>query len=131
MPTLPMYHPPTTADAWHQVLAPGGYESWSFYAHDFERDVHLSVTFWDGFTFLPSYLRRYRKYLKRPTRRLPPFPVQYPAISGALYRAGEAPLRFASVYPRGALAGDTDQVGVHIDGDGFERREDGSIQLHF
>jgi hypothetical protein len=131
MATLPMYQPSTKPDAWHQVSAPGGYESWSFHAHDFARDLHLTVTFWDGYTFLPTYLRRYRKYLKNPTRRLPPFPVQYPAVVGTLYRAGEAPLRFASVYPRGSLIGDVERGDVRIGGDGFEHYDDGTVQLHF
>ena len=59
MAVIPLYTPPSCPDAWHQVIAPGGYEWWHFDAEDAATDTQLVASFYDGDIFDREYWRRY------------------------------------------------------------------------
>jgi hypothetical protein len=118
MPTLPLYDPaPLHPDAWHRVVAPGGYEAWHFDAEDEAGDVRILITFWQGSPFDSEYRRRYRAFLKRPTRRMPPLPAEFPTVSFLLWEKGRTLARFAYRYPPEAFdaspAGPEVRIGPH------------------
>jgi hypothetical protein len=100
MPTLPLYDPaPPHPDGWHRVLAPGGYELWHFDAEDDAGEVRLIVTFSQGSPFDGEYRRRYAEFLRKPTRRTPPVPAEFPGVTFLLWEKGGALARFAYRYP--------------------------------
>jgi len=131
MPVIPLYIPPAaTADAWHRVTAPGGYESWQFDAEDATNDVRILGMLCEGFIFHPGYLRRYARYRRWPTLIAPPAPGEYPCASFAVYRGGgiawECVTQFA---PADYHASDTG-VDVRMGPNTLRREQDGSLRLH-
>lgn len=93
MPTLPLYTLPADPNASHAVLAPGGYEWWHFIAEDVSVGRRMVASFHDGFPLHPGYMRRYERYLRRPTRRAPPVPAEFPAVQFAFYEGDRALVR--------------------------------------
>src|SRR3954449_8606982 len=85
MPVLPLFDAPIEPDAWHRVTAPGGYEWWHFDAEDEAGETRGGARIYDGHAVHPRYVRAYRRYLKRPTRRTPPMAVDFPCAELAVY----------------------------------------------
>src|SRR4051812_705692 len=108
MPTLPMRLTPANSDSPHQITSPGGYEFWSFFAHDFSRDIHVSASLFDGMTFDPKYSRRYKRYRYRPTKISPPLPSHFPGASASVFCPQERPDRFTAVFSPDAFRSDTE-----------------------
>ena len=108
MPTLPLYDPsPPHPDGWHRVTAPGGYETWHLDAEDEAGNVRIVVTFSQGSSFDGEYRRRYAEFLRKPTRRDPPLPDEFPSVSFVLWEMGRTIARFAYRYPRDAFVAST------------------------
>lgn len=114
MPTLPMYDTSADPDAWHRVTAPGGYEWWRLDAEDESAEVRVVVRLYDGHAFHPGYVRAYRRYLRRPTRRPPPVPRDYPCAELTIYRKGKVWGRFTDLYPAGTLTTSTERLCVAV-----------------
>jgi hypothetical protein len=79
--------------------------------------VRLVVTLSQGSPFDGRYLSRFAAYLRKPTRRLPPLPAEYPSVHFMLWRKGADVVRFAYRYPADAFdaspAGPDVRVGPH------------------
>jgi hypothetical protein len=99
MHTIPLYTLPADENAWHRVRAPGGYEWWHFDAEDPQHDRRLIATFYDGYIFDAEYQRRYSRYLRRPTRNVPPLPGEFPCVHFALYEADRVRANFTTKFP--------------------------------
>lgn len=112
--TIPLYSTPAHADAWHQVLAPGGYEWWHVDADDARHDRRIVVALFDGFAFSARYAREYARYRRHPTRVPPPVPRQYPAAHVALYEGGKTRLQFTTLFAPGAFSASTDHLDVSV-----------------
>jgi hypothetical protein len=106
MATLPMRATDVPPNEWHRITAPGGYECSSFAAHDFSRDIHLTIDLFDGLAFHPSYDRRYRRYIRRPTRHAPPLPKDFPGVITSIYRKGDG-RRLVVSFPAGGFRDDS------------------------
>lgn len=108
MATLNLFDslPPSRADEWHRIRAPGGYEWWEFEAHDPAQGIRVLLSFHDGFAFHPEYARRYDAYRRRPTLHHPPVPCQYPCVQCSVYE-NEVPLAKSTMhFPTGAFQAD-------------------------
>src|SRR3954453_8473600 len=83
MPTLPLYDAAAPPQAYHRVLAPGGYEWWKFLVPVFDGDARrlIVLAFHEGGATDVDYIERYRAYLRRPTSHPPPVPREYCAAS--------------------------------------------------
>ncbi len=103
MPTIPLYDTTAPPDAWHRVIAPGGYESWSIAADDRDRETRLRIEFFDGDPFNQTYRRAYDRYVRRPTRVRPPQPRDYPAVRVSLRELDAVAREFAAPLSPGAL----------------------------
>jgi hypothetical protein len=114
MPKLPMYHTPTDPDAWHRVTAPGGYEWWHFDAEDEAGEVRVVARLYDGHPFDAEYVRAYRRFLRNPTLRTPPMPVDFPYAELAVYRGETIWGQFGVRFPRGAFIGSVDRLEVAL-----------------
>lgn len=89
MATLPLFHPPPTVNAWHEVISPGGYEWWRFDADDRQRDFQVIVTFFQGSPFSREYRRAYDRYRRSPTRHAPPVPADWAYVGLVVLRRGK------------------------------------------
>jgi len=129
MPTLPLYTPsPGHPDASHAVTAPGGYERWYFDAESAAGDLRVVAVFSQGAADHPdhaAYLRHYRYYRLFPTRRRPPVPAEWSAVSLTVYAPGAeamhlvracAPGEFLAAAGRLDLSAGPDRVGTESDG---------------
>lgn len=131
MNVVPLYGPvvPAACDAKRPLTAPGGYQCWSFEAQDHTGAWHLSASFCEGFPLHPQYLRRYRAYLRRPTKVPPPQPNEYPCVIFTLYHLGRTAAqclaRFRPEDSRAAI----DRLDVRMGANHFSRHGDGSIHL--
>ena len=112
--TLESFQTTSTADAWHAVQSPGGYEWWYFDAEDPSTDTQIVAIFLEGFIWHAQYIRRYGKYIKRPTRNAPPFPSEYPCVYLCVYRGGKILHQFMTQYRPSEFSADADQVRVSI-----------------
>src|SRR6202035_598239 len=130
MPTLPLYIPPTNADAWHRVTAPGGYEWWYFDAEDATDDVQIVGILFEGFVFHPEYLRRYARYRRRPTRVAPPLPAEYPCAYLVVYRGGQIAWQCMMQYAPADYQASDAGLDVRIGPNSLRREADGSLRLH-
>ena len=102
---LPMLAEAGHPDAWHQVTAPGGYEWWYFDAESHDGRTQIVAIFLEGFVFHPGYLRRYFRFLKRPTKHAPPTAGDYPCVYFAVYRDGRVLRQFMTQFgPKGFRA---------------------------
>jgi hypothetical protein len=117
MPTIPLYQTPATPDGWHQVRAPGGYESWHFDAESADGQLFISARFFDG---IPrrKYLQQYRKYRLHPTRVAPPTPPEFPGTEVQLHRA-DLIQRHESFFPPGELKVSANLRDVALADSGF------------
>jgi len=97
--TLPLYQNPPLADAWHNVTSPGGYEWWYFDAEDVQSDRQIVAMLFDGCPFHPEYLRRYRAFVRNPTRVAPPRPSEYICACFTVIHAGKVEHQCFSRYP--------------------------------
>jgi hypothetical protein len=115
VPTIPLYNSnPAHPDASHDVRSPGGYEWWHFDAEDAQQDIQIVGVLAQGYPFHPGYLRRYFRYLRAPTRRLPPLPQQYPCAHFAVYRGGRLLHQFINCYSAGSLIAHTQRPQVSL-----------------
>ncbi len=128
MPTLPLYDSDALPEAWHRVISPGGYEWWHFYAHDERADVRVIIDFFQGDPFDPEYVRRYLRYRKRPTRRPPPQPHDYPCVCCAVYEGARLTASWTRRFPAHAFCA-SDRLEVRI-GDNYFRREGDCLVVH-
>jgi hypothetical protein len=85
MPLVPLFDETTPPEASHQVRAPGGYESWRIIAFDQAQDLLLYAAAHEGCLSDPAYARALRRYLRNPTRILPPLPQDYCCEELAVY----------------------------------------------
>jgi carotenoid 1,2-hydratase len=130
MPTLPLYTPnPEVPDAAHNVTAPGGYEWWYFDAEDTATDTQIVGIFFEGFILHPGYLRRYFKFLKRPTTHIPPVPRDFPCAYFVIYRNGKILSQFMTQYPAADFEASRDQTNVRIGPNTLIRDEAGALHL--
>jgi carotenoid 1,2-hydratase len=119
---------PANPDGWHHVTSPGGYEWWYFDAEDTRRDLQVVAILFDGFVFHPEYLRRYFRYLRRPTSVRPPVAGEYPCAYMAVYREGKLWGQFMTQYPPSMLDRSSDD-GPRLGPCGVTRNADGSLQI--
>ncbi len=88
--SIPMYDPaPAMVNASHGVFSPGGYESWRFEAEEVKEGVRLSIGFHIGLASQGEYMRRYRRFVRRPLSNIPPRPNEYCATTFVAYRGTE------------------------------------------
>lgn len=131
MKVVPLYGPPAPAacDARRPLLAPGGYQCWSFEAQDEEGGWQVSAVFCEGFPLHPQYLRRYRAYLRRPTRVAPPQSTEYPCVAFTLYGRGGTVAQFLCRLRPDDCRAAADRLDVRMGANHFSRQGDGSIHL--
>jgi len=130
VPTVPLYNPaPAHPDGWHAVTSPGGYEWWYFDAEDDTGNLQIVAIFLEGFVFHPGYLRRYDRYLKRPTRRRPPLPGQYPCAYFVVYERGKIVAQFMTQVPPGEFRAAADAADVRVGPSTLVTTADGGYRL--
>ena len=129
MPTLPMFDHPADPDAWHHVTAPGGYEWWYFDAEDVTGQFQLVAILLEGFVFHPGYLRRYARYLRRPTRTPPPVAGEYPCAYFVLYEDGKVAGQFMTQVGPSDFSAAADRPDVRVGPNRFRRADDGTLRL--
>jgi carotenoid 1,2-hydratase len=117
------------ADAWHRVVAPGGYEWWYFDAQDREGSVFVVATFHAGPAFHPEYLRRFALYQRKPTRHAPPLPMEYCAFHLGVYENGRRCGGFTAQYPESEFVASTSGCEVAI-GPNKVTPEAGGLRVH-
>ncbi|HEX8911160.1 MAG TPA: hypothetical protein VF796_02290 [Humisphaera sp.] len=125
---LPMFSPAAHPDAWHRVTAPGGYEWWYFDAEDATGRLQLVAIFLEGFVFHPGYLRRYARFLRKPTKTPPPVAGDHPCAYFVVYEDGKILSQFMCEYRREQFAAATDKPEVTI-GPNTLRRDDATCGL--
>jgi len=91
--------------------------------------VRIAADFWEGFAFHPQYLRRYRRYLRRPTRTAPPLPGEYPCAQFVLYERGRVSAQFVCRYRPTDFRASDQRPDVRMGPNHFKRHEDGTIRL--
>ncbi|HEX8322428.1 MAG TPA: hypothetical protein VF595_00820 [Tepidisphaeraceae bacterium] len=128
-----MFTPNLLADASHDVRAPGGYEWWYFDAEDPATDTQIVAIYLHGFIFHPGYLRAYARYVRRPTKTLPPLPGDFACMYFVVYRGGRILHQFMTQVPPNAYAAARDAVDVTVgpstltrDADGLKLRIEGT-----
>jgi hypothetical protein len=133
MPTLALFTRPPQPNASHTVLAPGGFERWHFDAEDSSGAHRLTIDFYEGFPFHPTYLRRYHQYLRSPTRTSPPLPQQFRAVSFTLFDVTKAVarlFRLADNFGPNSMATDKNgTIRIQLRGAPFHVRESGPALL--
>lgn len=111
------------------VSAPGGYECWYFDAESCDRRTFISAALFEGFVFHPEYIRRYRRFVRAPTRRAPPVPAEFPVAYLVAYHQGACVARRLVQYEPGALSADPHNLGVRLREHVLSRMDDGAIRL--
>jgi hypothetical protein len=129
MPTLPLYTPAEVPDASHRVVAPGGYETWHFDAESASGGLLLVATLGQGSPCDASYLREYRRYRRRPTRRPPPLPADHAFADVAVYENDRFLASFTSRLAPGEFDAGAQEPAVTAGANAFRREDDGSISL--
>ncbi|HEX8522177.1 MAG TPA: hypothetical protein VF669_07965 [Tepidisphaeraceae bacterium] len=132
MPTLPLYAQTLTAgepESWHRINAPGGYETWQFYAAG-ENDLWAGASLSWGSTFLPGYLRRYERYRRRPTRYAPPVPKEHCSASFAVFQGGRQLARFDTPVNGDAFNISRGHTGVSVGANRMTVDEKGRLHLN-
>lgn len=129
MIVLPMLRTPATADGWHAVTAPGGYETWQVTAEDAGRGVLVIARLGQGYDYEPSYQRRYERYRRRPTRVAPPVPAGHAWTALTVVREGRVIVQWRQRVPPDAFAAAEDGLDVRVGGSRLRREADGSIRL--
>jgi hypothetical protein len=104
MPVIPLYETPPNPNAWHRVIAPGGYESWSFVAENHD-GIRIEINLFDGDPVNRAYQAAYARYRRRPTRGAPPVPRDYPALRSLVSVGGVAQWKQDLSWPAGAFEG--------------------------
>src|SRR5947208_1306614 len=127
MPVLPMFKSPPDPDAWHEVTAPGGYESWRFVAEDPAQGLRLVATLSAGSPFHPEYLRQYVRYLRSPTRIAPPVAAEHELSETSLYLHKTLVMHAGT--PRGDFVASNAQPDVRIGPNHFWIDENGEGRL--
>ncbi|MDB5325767.1 MAG: hypothetical protein JWM57_1336 [Phycisphaerales bacterium] len=131
MPTLPLFTPNAIADASHAVRAPGGYEWWYFDAEDPATDTQIVAIYLHGFIFHPGYLRAYKKFIRRPTKTLPPLPDNYACMYFVVYRGGKILTQSMTHYRASQYAAASDRVDVGIGPNTLTKNNaTGTLNLH-
>src|SRR5690349_6074304 len=101
MPTLPLYNPAAVPDAWHEVIAPGGYEWWHFEAEDSAGELEVVADFYDGEPDSALYRRAYARFRRQPTRVTPPVPRDYPCVRFRVWEKVETVVECTGHFPPG------------------------------
>ena len=127
--TLPLLVAPPSPIGWHQVSAPGGYETWRFEAEDAAGEYRLLAELVQGCCYHRRYYTAYRAYRHRPTRIAPPVPSDWPCIHLWLYRRGELAASFVSEHAAGEFSASVNNGDVAIGSSRATHRADGSIEL--
>lgn len=124
---VPLYDANATPDGWHDVRSPGGYEWWYFDAESADGATQVVVIFLQGFIFHPGYLRRYGRYLRRPTKIPPPMPGEAICAYFTVYRGGKVWRQFLTQYPQmqATAAGPTVTIGPNT-----LRKDGDALRLH-
>jgi len=130
MPTLPLYVPNDLPDAWHQVIAPGGYETWHFDAQADSADLRLVVELGQGYRYQREYARKYLAYRRRPTRRPPPVPVDYPNLRVWVLQRGRLLARLTSQTSVATFGVAPGQPVAAVGPVSVSRQSDGALTLH-
>ena len=124
-PAIPMLRAPAAADVPHDVFAPGGYEWWRFEARSDDDRITLVADFFEGDPFERDYLRRYTRFVRRPTKIVPPIPREHRAASWWVKRKDKPARSFHH-----ALSADAEEVAASLrDAGGFTLRI-GTSHLH-
>jgi hypothetical protein len=126
---IPLLTPTDVPNAWHQVIAPGGYEWWHFDAEEPAGELRVVADFFLGRVFDAEYLRLYRRYRRRPTRCAPPLPAGYPSVAVAVYRRDKIVSQSTSSFLPEQFTAATDRLDIHIGPNAVRSAPDGSFQL--
>lgn len=124
-----LYAVPPNPDGWHQVAAPGGYESWRFDATDDSGELRLLAELVQGCPYHRSYLSAYSAYRRHPTRLIPPRPEEWPCVHFVLYQKTQVIARFVSEYTAADFTARTDALQVGIGSSRAQAQPDQSIHL--
>lgn len=114
MGTLKLFDPnPANADGSHRVSAPGGYESWLFFAHDLSQNIRVAFGFHHGYYLQPDYVRHFAAYRRWPTHHPPPVPSQYPCLTVVVFEDLEELAASTIQFPAGSFqaAGNSIRLG--------------------
>lgn len=106
MRPLKLLTAPAVPGGWHRIGAPGGYETWHFYAEDPARKLRVAVGFHEGMQSNPLYARQFRAYRSAPTRCAPPRPAEFPGIRVTFCEGEVVVADAASLLPAGTLRAD-------------------------
>ncbi len=129
VPPLPMLDVPLERDAWHNVHAPGGYEWWRFDARSDDGSLLVVADFFAGCHQDAAYMRRYRRFLRRPTRHLPPLPAEHPVVSLAVYRDLKRVLNVWQKRFGADLSASANKASVRLGPHSFERSGEGNLEV--
>jgi carotenoid 1,2-hydratase len=124
-----MLTPPTVPDAWHRVTAPGGYEWWYFDAEQTGGELRIVIILFQGFVFHPGYLRAYDSFRRRPTRRPPPLPADYPCAYFVVYRGDKIVAQFMTQHPASTFAASAGRADVSVGPNRLTTSDDGTMSL--
>ena len=127
---LPMLAEAGHPDAWHRVVAPGGYEWWYFDAESADGRTQVVAIFLEGFVFHPGYLRRYFRFLKRPTKFAPPVAGDYPSVYFAVYRDGRVRRQFMTQFAPADFAADAGRPDVRFGANTMRLGDGGGYALN-
>jgi carotenoid 1,2-hydratase len=116
-------------DGWHDIRSPGGYEWWYFDAEDAATDTQIVAIFMQGFVFHPEYLRRYARFVRRPTLTSPPVAADYPCVYLCVYHGGTVHHQLLTQYPRDAFRAEADRVSVTIGPNQLWQDEGGTYRM--
>lgn len=126
MPTLPLYQMPSDPDAWHAVLAPGGYEWWQIAARDVSGNLRVQLDFFEGDPFSRRYRRAYARYRRWPTRVAPPVPRECAGVRCHVIERERTVWRAKVSYPANAVHASSIRADVRIGPHVLSVQDDGT-----
>jgi hypothetical protein len=130
MPTLPLLTEAKVPNGTHRVAAPGGYEGWHYTASSDDGQLHVVAGMHESWALDPTYLKRYAWYRRMPTRVRPPVPMDYPAVTFALFQAEQETVRFTVRARPDEVRATDDGRSIRIGASHVDRSFDEVIHLH-
>lgn len=112
MPTIPLYSRAAHPDGCHRVTSPGGYEWWQFEARSVSDDRWIRARLSSGLPFDRSYVRRYLRYRRHPTRVSPPRPQEFVEARLEVFRGDVLEQRVVTRHD--ALVASSDEPDVTV-----------------
>lgn len=127
--SIPMYRRADDPDAPRRVTAPGGYEWWHFDAVSADARTRIIARFGFGPQFDAAWLRRYRRYRRRPTRVAPPIPSDEAYLELRIFHDGRQAADFCARAQSEAVEIEDAPLRIRIGTAALERAEEGVFHI--